>query len=221
MDILASLNKILLYAIPFLIAIVFHEVAHAAAAAYYGDNTAKNEGRITLNPIPHIDPMGLICFIGTAMFTPFVFGWAKPVPVNYRNFRKAKNLKNAILFVSLAGVCANFFLIIAFAICLKIYLLLVPDFLAGSAVGGFIYETLILGVMVNAMLMFFNLLPIPPLDGSHIVERFLPYPYDVKFMDMGQYGMIILILLLATGILGKLVGSFVREVFMLLIYFIR
>jgi Zn-dependent protease len=189
----------LLLALPVLIfSIVLHEVAHGWAALKQGDPTAAMLGRITLNPVPHIDPVGslLVPVILTLMPGGFIFGWAKPVPVNPRNFR---NYKKGDIIVSLAGVAVNFLLAIAFT------LLVVATVWLGRALPNLAETWAIMrsmaeyGVLINLILALFNLLPIPPLDGSHVMYHLLPPHLGARYRELGRYGMLILILFLFLG----------------------
>lgn len=174
--------------------IIFHEYAHAYIAMRCGDNTAKYAGRLTFNPIPHIDLFGTIIVPLLLYFTHSpLFGWAKPVPVNPYNFRNPEidNLK-----VSLAGPVSNLLLAVGFtvlSILLGIFFkehffLLIPY--------------LNLGLRMNVLLAIFNLMPIPPLDGSHVLSYFLPPDIAVKYQQIQQYGMILLIIFIMTPLLN-------------------
>lgn len=173
--------------------VVVHEVAHAQVALWEGDDTAARLGRITLNPIPHLDPVGSV-LVPLLMFFllpgGFIFGWAKPVPVNPRNFR---NYRRGDIRVSLAGVTANLILAIACALLLGPVLLLMGD--GAGGVGGFLYRLLTFGMFINLILAVFNLIPIPPLDGSHVVSHLLPPKMALKYREVGRYGIGILMLL--------------------------
>ncbi len=207
MDFSAVLYRVCVSIIPLLIGIILHEIAHGYAALYCGDTTAKDRGRLSLNPIPHIDPMGSLVFFMTAIATPFTFGWAKPVPVNPRNFTRIGNVKKGLLIVSLAGPLTNLVLAFIFTLLLKIFTISVSiEFISQTFLGMFLYEVILSGIYINIILMVINLIPIPPLDGSDIIAYFLPYPYDYKYMSMGRYGMIILMLLLMTGIVGQIIS---------------
>ena len=157
-----------------LFAITIHEYAHGRAALWLGDPTAKNMGRLSLNPLPHIDPFGAICLF------LFNFGWAKPVPVDPRYFR---NIRKDIIFMSLAGPLANISL--AFLAGLLIRYFLLPWEIYRLA--------LIYLLFMNIGLGLFNLLPIPPLDGSHILENLLPPRAAQKYREFGRYGPIIIL----------------------------
>ncbi len=174
------IQVIAIYALPVIFAITFHEVAHAYAAKYFGDLTAYSQGRVSLNPIRHIDPIGTVALplillaISKLFGGGFIFGWAKPVPVNFGNLR---NPKRDMLWVAAAGPGANLLMALFWA-------------LMGAA-----------GVMVNAIFMVLNLLPIPPLDGGRIVVSLLPYRQAVQFSRIEPYGFIIILVLLFTKVL--------------------
>jgi Zn-dependent protease len=157
-----------------LFAITIHEYAHGRAALWLGDPTAKNMGRLTLNPLPHIDPFGAICLF------LFNFGWAKPVPVNPRYF---KNIRKDIILMSLAGPLANILLALLAGILIR-YFFFPWD----------IYRlALIYLLFMNIGLGLFNLVPIPPLDGSHVLENLLPLRAAQKYREFGRYGAIIIL----------------------------
>lgn len=191
------IQKICVYAIPTIFAITAHEAAHAWVASLLGDNTAKREGRVTLNPVPHIDPLGtvLLPILGLA-FGGFLFGWAKPVNVELRNLRYGRK---SFVWVALAGPLSNMIMAILWALVSKLAL--------QGWLGGYASEPVYLmgqaGVNINMMLMIFNLLPIPPLDGSRVVARFLKGQALEFWLKMEQYGMFILFaLMMIPGILG-------------------
>lgn len=194
--------------IPMLLGIVCHEVAHGWAALRYGDPTAKTLGRLTLNPLPHIDPMGGMMFMLTALFSPFIIGWAKPVPVDSRWFR---NPRKDMMFVSLAGPLSNMLLAIAFALVLRAVLFVAPPVQWGdNTTYEFFINMLVSGVWINFTLAWFNLLPIPPMDGGHVVSGLLPQHLAWKFEQIERYGFIIVLLLLATGLLGSVLFPLVQ-----------
>lgn len=193
--------------VPALLGIILHEVAHGWVAKRCGDPTAQMLGRLTLNPIPHIDPMGLAVFGLTSLTGSFVFGWAKPVPVNPRYFKKPER---DMMLVSLAGPMTNFLLAIAFGALLYIFVRWLPYAeLVNNVVYRFLLSTCQVGVIINFGLGWLNLVPVPPLDGSKILAYFLPPHLAWRFMNLGRYGFIILLLLLFTGILGKILGPLV------------
>ena len=193
------IQRIAVWAIPVLFAITVHEVAHGWIAKKLGDPTAERLGRLTLNPIRHIDPIGTVLLpLVMLMISPFVFGWAKPVPVTWENLR---NPKRDMALVAAAGPAANLLMAFIWALIMKMALLL-PNNMMDLALpltymGG-------AGITINVLLMVLNLLPVPPLDGSRVVAGFLPDPLAWKFSRIEQYGLIILLLLMVSGILGKI-----------------
>jgi len=206
-DIAASFNRFAIACLPALLGIILHEVAHGWMAKRCGDPTAYTLGRLTLNPIPHIDPMGLLVFALTSLTSPFVFGWAKPVPVNTRYFR---NPAKDMMLVALAGPLANMLLALIFAVALRVVLQIFPPGLWLETNGyQFVRRMLSAGVIINFSLAWLNLLPIPPLDGSRILAWFLPGDLGWRFQSFERYGFVILILLLATGALGSVLGPLV------------
>jgi Zn-dependent protease len=177
-----------------LMSVVVHEVAHALVAKWEGDDTAYNLGRITLNPIPHLDPMGsiIVPLILAALPGSFIFGWAKPVPVNPRNYR---NYVRGDIRVSLAGIVSNLILAAIFTLLLAFIQWL------GVRVGfGYVLAILSqaasVGIFINLILAFFNLIPIPPLDGSHVLYHLLPRNLRARYRELGRYGIGIILLLL-------------------------
>ena len=192
--------------VPVLLGIVLHEVAHGWAAFKRGDNTAWMLGRLTLNPVPHIDPMGTAMFVFTAMFTPFVFGWAKPVPINPRKFR---NIRRDLLIVTAAGPLTNFLLAFLFAVLLRLLLFAPESFLVGT-VGAFLLQMCQVGVVANFTLAWVNLMPIPPMDGGHILECLLPAPAAAWFARVERYGFLIVVLLLASGAMSSILLPLIR-----------
>ena len=193
--------------VPVLLGIVMHEVAHGWAAFKRGDNTAWMLGRLTLNPVPHIDPMGMGMFVFTALFSPFVFGWAKPVPINPRNFR---NLRRDLLIVTAAGPLVNFLLAFLFAVALRLLLFAPESFLVGSSLGTFLLKMCQVGVIANFTLAWINLMPIPPLDGGHILECLLPPRAASALARVERYGFLILVVLLASGTMSSILLPLIR-----------
>ena len=192
------------------IGVVFHEYMHGRVADMLGDHTARNAGRLTLNPIPHIDPFGTILLpLALIVFrSPFLFGYAKPVPVNPFFF---KNPRRDMLLVALAGPLTNFALAFLVAmIGMVIRLAGVNPF--GSA--NEIFIALFLIAEINVVLAFFNLIPVPPLDGSHIVEFFLPPRARKTYESMAPYGFMVILLFL--WLLGDQFFSWMSPVFRLL-----
>jgi Zn-dependent protease len=186
------IQQIALLVVPVLFSITFHEVSHGYAAYLKGDPTAKAAGRLTLNPIKHIDPVGLLVLFVTRMI-----GWAKPVPVDPRYF---KNPMKDMMWVSLAGPVSNFFLAFAFAVVLKVMPNVPPD--------SFLYPLAIMVqymVTINIGLAVFNLIPIPPLDGSHILKGLLPYEAARSYSKIEPYGFIILLILIFTHVVDYVI----------------
>ena len=187
--------------VPALFGIICHEVAHGYVAYRCGDPTAKVMGRLTLNPKVHIDPMGTMMFVVTAMFFPFALGWAKPVPVDTRRLR---NPRRDMALVAAAGPVTNFILAVLF---MAGFLLTATFFRSyeGTTVYTFFYDMLQTGVFINLVLAFFNLLPIPPMDGSRLVSMALPYEAARTYNQLERYGMIIILIFLATGLFGRII----------------
>ena len=186
----------LLILLPVLIfSIVVHEVAHGWVAKQQGDPTAHMLGRITFNPIPHIDPIGSILVPVLLALAPggIIFGWAKPVPVNPRNFR---NFKRGDILVSLAGVTANLILAILFTVLMALsewLIRLAPDLATTWLILRGMAEY---GIIINFVLMLFNLIPVPPLDGSHVFAYLLPPKLAYRYRQTGMGGIIIVMLML-------------------------
>ncbi|HIE40345.1 MAG TPA: site-2 protease family protein [Thiomicrorhabdus sp.] len=197
---LTLIQKIAVGALPVIFAITVHEFAHGWVASKFGDQSAKMLGRLTLNPIKHIDPIGTILVpIVLLIFTGFVFGWAKPVPVNASSF---KSPRRDMAWVALAGPVSNFLMAFAWAVVLKIGLLLqtsTPD------IGLFLIYSGVIGVSINLILAILNLLPIPPLDGSHIASAFLSKRLAWQFNRIAPYGFFLLIGLMLLGVLTPLI----------------
>jgi Zn-dependent protease len=193
---------IAIYALPVIFAITLHEAAHGYVARHFGDMTAYMEGRVSLNPLRHIDPFGTIALplilLGlTKLFGGgIIFGWAKPVPVNFANLRHPKR---DMLWVAAAGPLSNFAMALIWAVLVKIGLsmqgnsLSLPLALMGAA-----------GVFFNIIIMVLNLVPLPPLDGGRILVSLLPQRLARRVARIEPYGFLILILLLVTGVLGTL-----------------
>ena len=189
-----------------LVAISIHEYGHALAAYKMGDNTAKLQGRLTLNPLKHLDPLGFLCLL------IFRFGWAKPVPVNPRNFG---NPRRDDIIVSLAGVGMNLLTAIIFIFIMK--LSFQSGLLNSIGYGGQILANMLYyAAYINIGLMVFNLLPIPPLDGHHVVQDIIGYKAVKFYHEYAQYIRVGLIILLITGFLGRFIIPAVSGIFNLL-----
>ncbi|HQR50401.1 MAG TPA: site-2 protease family protein [Methylophilaceae bacterium] len=205
---LSLIQKITVYALPVIFAITVHEAAHGYVARYFGDMTAAAAGRISFNPLRHIDPIGTVLVpLLTMMAGGILFGWAKPVPVD---FGRLRNPKRDMLWVAAAGPASNLVMAILWALALK----LAPAF--SEAIATPLVLMAQAGIMINVVLMVLNLFPLPPLDGGRIAVSLLPQPYAWKFSQIERYGFIILIVLLFTGILGKILGPFIYAVIGLL-----
>jgi Zn-dependent protease len=194
MDIQEGIRMAAIGAIPIIFAITVHEAAHGYAARYFGDDTAERAGRISLNPIHHIDPLGTIILPAITMILGgILFGWAKPVPVN---FGRLRHPKRDMLWVAAAGPFSNFLMAIAWALVFKF---------AGAAPEAYVeaLSTMAkIGLSINIVLMVLNLLPLPPLDGGRIAVSLLPNHLAYKYAQVERYGFLILLVLLATGVLS-------------------
>ena len=198
--------KIVISAIPILLAITVHEASHGYAAKYFGDLTAEKMGRISLNPFRHIDPIGTVLLPAlTLFFGGILFGWAKPVPVNFGNLR---NPKKDMLWVAAAGPASNFVMAILWSMLLGTikYSLAHGSY---SPAFPFLLQMCFVGVSINVVLMVLNLLPMPPLDGGRIAVSLLPNTYANKLAQVEKYGFAILIALMFTGVLNKIIGPFI------------
>ena len=205
LDINALIQTIAIAALPVVFAITLHEAAHGYAARHFGDPTAWQAGRISLNPLRHIDPVGTVLIpLLILLFSAgsFLFGYAKPVPVN---FGRLRNPKQDMFWVALAGPAANLFMALVWAALLKLaWEMPVNDFTVPLS------EMSKLGVIINCVLMVLNLLPLPPLDGGRIAVSLLPYPLASKFAQLERWGFPILLLLLFTGVLGLVMSPLVQ-----------
>ncbi len=191
--------EIIILAPPLLLALTLHEFSHGFVAYSLGDPTAKMMGRLTMNPIRHLDPIGTIAFF-------FIkFGWAKPVPVNPVHF---KNPRKDMLWVALAGPASNLFLAIVSAILTKAVWFLasvIPYSKVMEAILVPFHQMLIASVWINLVLAIFNFLPIPPLDGSRILSGLLPADMARSYASIERYGFVIILLLAFSGVLGRLI----------------
>jgi Zn-dependent protease len=206
MQLEALFFKIVISAIPILFAITVHEASHGYAAKYFGDLTAEKMGRISLNPFRHIDPIGTIILPAITLIVGGVlFGWAKPVPVNFANLR---NPKKDMLWVAAAGPASNLVMAIAWGILLGF---VQRGLQAGEfpTVANLFIDMAYVGITINIVLMVLNLLPMPPLDGGCIAVSLLPNNLAMQLSRIEQYGFIILIALMFTGVLGKILSPFI------------
>ncbi len=212
-DLSQLLVNLAIYAPPMLMAVTVHEVSHGAVAALMGDPTAKLAGRLTLNPIKHLDPLGLLVFVVTQMI-----GWAKPVPVDPRYF---KNPRTGMALVSAAGPASNFLLA-----GLSSLLLFTLEYAVNASYGNELALRIILpllymtaaSVRVNLALGVFNLIPIPPLDGGHLLMGVLPRRWAYELARLERWGFVVVMLLAISGLLGRFLGPVVRYLYNLLIY---
>ncbi|MBL6989438.1 MAG: site-2 protease family protein [Bacteriovoracaceae bacterium] len=199
----------------FLFAIIIHEAAHAYIANKHGDSTAKDSGRLSLNPFVHLDLLGTVIFPGIMLMMGWqAFGWAKPVPINPRNF---KNHKKAIFWVSFAGPLSNMLMALLSAFLLAFVVAYIPsDFYLFTPFHYMLRQS----VYINIILAVFNLIPFPPLDGSKMVATFLSYDALVKYEALTRYSFIFFILLMYTGVLKYVLGPalILGETFIVLFY---
>jgi Zn-dependent protease len=200
---LSLVQKIAIWVVPVLLGITVHEVAHGWIARKLGDNTAFMLGRLTLNPLKHVDPMGTILIPGMLLLLQagFIFGYAKPVPINWKNLRQPKR---DMALVAVAGPVANLLMAIGWALLLRLGVLLGDNGLALVYMG-------VAGITINAILMILNLLPLPPLDGGRVLTGLLPGPMAYKFSRIEPYGFFILIGLLVTGVLGMILWPLISS----------
>jgi Zn-dependent protease len=196
------IETIALYAVPVVFAITLHEAAHGFVARMFGDHTAYMLGRVTLNPLKHIDPVGtvivplaLLLVSKLAGGAGFLFGWAKPVPVNFANLRHPKR---DMLWVAAAGPGANFLMALGWSVLFRVS----DDGGPWSSDG--LHLMADAGITINVLLMVLNLLPIPPLDGGRIAVSLLPNMLAARYARLERYGFIVVVVLLASGVLGRL-----------------
>jgi Zn-dependent protease len=223
-DIATFLHKVSVYAIPVIVAITFHEAAHGYVAFKKGDPTAKMLGRVTLNPIPHIDPIGTIV-VPLAMLllgTGIIFGWARPVPVNFRLLRDGKRDP---IYVSAAGVVTNFALAAISGIIFRLLTAVDPGLMVAAmmhqsaGVTGSVWRMVavpvtlmcVVSVQFNVLLAVFNMIPVPPLDGGRIAVGLLPPRLSMGLASVERYGMLIVLALLMFGPLG-IIWQFVQSI---------
>lgn len=189
-----------------LIAITFHEYAHAFAADKLGDDTPRNQGRLTLNPLAHLDPVGSIMLVFAG------FGWGKPVEINPRNFNRDVDMSKGEAIVSIAGPLMNFLLAIVFTIIYFIIIKFATTF-AITKVGIVILTLIQTTIIINVGLGVFNLIPLPPLDGSKVLNHFLPYSAKEWFARYSQVFYIVFVILWITGIAGSIISPIINLVY--------
>lgn len=208
MDVSSLIQTIAIAALPIIFAITLHEAAHGYAARHFGDPTAWQAGRISLNPIRHVDPVGTLLVPGIILVTSYfaagsamLFGWAKPVPVNFGRLRQPKK---DMLWVAAAGPASNLFMAMLWAGLFKL-----AWAMPINAYSVPLAEMSRIGININLVLMVLNLLPLPPLDGGRIAVSLLPHRLAWKFAQLERWGFPILLLLLFTGVLPVIIGPFI------------
>ncbi len=196
--------------IPLLFAVTLHEVAHGYAAFRFGDYTAKKAGRLSLNPVRHLDPFGSVLLPALLVFTgsPILFGYAKPVPVNFHNLR---NPQLGTFVVSIAGVTVNLLCAVISGIAYQA-VMFVSNPAGTGPVLAIIAQLLLYFTLINVILAVFNLIPIPPLDGSKVLSVLLPPEARRSYEKIGPYGIIVLVVLLMSGALGILIRNIVGPI---------
>ena len=196
----ALVQRIAVFALPLVFAITVHEAAHGYAARHFGDRTAEKLGRLTLNPVKHIDPLGtvVIPLLLIVSGSGFIFGWAKPVPVVPGNFRKPAR---HMAWVAAAGPCANVVMAICWAVLLRITIGPLASF---GAISTGLSAMAQFGILINVVLAVLNMLPIPPLDGGRVAAGFLPPRVAHSYSRLEPYGMFIIVGLLIAGLLGPI-----------------
>jgi len=197
--------KFIIWAIPVIFAITVHEVGHGWVAKELGDDTAEKMGRLTLNPFRHIDPIGTVVVPSILFFLGgFIFGWAKPVPVNWQQLNHPRR---DMALVALAGPAANLAMII-------IWIAVAKLFLFSAEQGNELAQIMILmawaGVVINSILMILNLFPLPPLDGSRVVYALLPPQFAQRYARLEPYGLVLLLALFVSGVLGKFISPLIN-----------
>ena len=210
MDIFALIQSICISALPVIFAITLHEAAHGYAARHFGDTTAWVAGRISLNPLRHIDPIGTLLVPALILIASYsvsgsamLFGWAKPVPVN---FSRLRNPLRDMMWVAAAGPAVNFLMALGWALLFKLALEMPLN-----AYSRPLAEMSAIGININLVLMVLNLLPLPPLDGGRIAVSLLPMPMAIKFSRLERWGFPILLLLLFTRVLDVIMWPFVSS----------
>ena len=201
---LTVIQTIAIWIIPVLFSITLHEAAHAWVANRCGDVTAKALGRLSINPLKHIDPVGTVLvpiFVAVLSGFQFIFGWAKPVPINWNQLRKPRR---DMALVAAAGPVANILMALMWAACAKLGSMLGPD---TSMIALYLRLTGEAGILINLVLCFLNLIPVPPLDGGRILTSLLPPKLALHYSRLEPFGFLIIIVLLFTGVLGILINT--------------
>ena len=200
------IQTVAIAAIPILFAITLHEAAHGYVARYFGDMTAYQQGRISLNPMRHIDPVGTVLLpLLTLWLGGILFGWAKPVPVNFAALRHPKK---DMLWVALAGPAANLFMALCWAVLAKLSWMFPGNYFAEPML-----EMAQIGIKINVVLMALNLLPLPPLDGGRVAVSLLPHRQAFMLAKVEPYGMFILIIMVMTPVLGWVLTPFINATY--------
>ena len=203
------IQTVALAAIPVLFAITLHEAAHGYVARHFGDMTAHQAGRISLNPLHHIDPFGTVILpLLTLWMGGILFGWAKPVPVNFAALRRPKQ---DMLWVAVAGPASNLVMALGWALLYKLGLMFPENYFADPMLGMAMW-----GIKINVVLMVLNLLPLPPLDGGRVAVSLLPHRQAFQLAKIEPYGMFILIFLAMTPVLSLILSPLIGLMFKLL-----
>ena len=218
MEELNAIQKIAVLAVPLIFAIVLHEVAHGWVADKLGDHTARSMGRLTLNPISHIDLFGTIILpILCIMMKGPIFGYAKPVPINPYNF---KNPRKGMALSSLAGPGINVAMALAFSFLLRVIMPAIEGFAPKQAWEWFAVPVSLMfgyGVLINVVLAVLNMIPIPPLDGSRVVYWLLPDKQAAAYYRLERYGLLIILALFGLGILGRVISPIIQPILSILL----